>query len=227
MNCNFYSDHKSTLKRIDWSWQVLQFAIYLLGCTSVIFVLGLFFCTNFESELDFFKTLGVFLSFYPIVVIGQIYRRYKQEMKYYKETPKFTYKMFKDWYSLSPKRFIFDNDVYGFHYMINGNPDYVNEVFRVSSFSDKEWYRIDSNYNYLVPKTFLDYLRFTVFVEFLFRGLESKADKKRKIEIQKRNNEELLTVLNVVQSDIEKVLRDSQDILNKETKKLERCKNEL
>ena len=41
------------------------------------------------------------------------------------------------------------------------------------------------------------------------------------------NNEELLAVLNVVQSDINKVLRDSQDILNKETEKLEKCVSEL
>ena len=38
------------------------------------------------------------------------------------------------------------------------------------------------------------------------------------------NNEELLAVLNVVQSDINKVLRDSQDILNKETEKLKMIK---
>lgn len=150
MNCNFYSDHKSTLKRIDWSWQVLQFAIYLLGCTSVIFVLGLFFCTNFESELDFFKTLSVFLSFYPIVVIGQIYRKYKQEMKYYKETPKFTYKMFKDWYSLSPKRFVFDTN--GFYYTVNGNPDYRNKDLAVPTYFNS----ISENYKFLTPKTFID-----------------------------------------------------------------------
>ena len=218
MNCNFYSDHKSTLKRIDWSWQVLQFAIYLLGCTSVIFVLGLFFCTNFESELDFFKTLGVFLSFYPIVVIGQIYRRYKQEMKYYKETPKFTYKMFKDWYSLSPKRFVFDTN--GFYYMVNGNPDYRNKDLAVPTYFNS----ISENYKFLTPKTFIDYIRFIVFVERIYLNKSNHFRKQEKNRQDRKSNEELLAVLNVVQSDIEKVLRDSQGILNKEAEKLEKVR---
>lgn len=216
MNCNFYSDYKSTLKRIDWSWQVLQFAIYLLGCTSVIFVLGLFFCTNFESELDFFKTLSVFLSFYPIVVIGQIYRKYKQEMKYYKETPKFTYKMFKDWYSLSPKRFVFDTN--GFYYMVNGNPDYRNKDLTVPTYFNS----ISANYKFLTPKTFIDYIRFIVFVERMYLNKSNRFRKQEKNRQDRKSNEELLAVLNVVQSDIEKVLRDSQGILNKEAEKLEK-----
>lgn len=216
MNCNFYSDHKSTLKRIDWSWQVLQFAIYLLGCTSVIFVLGLFFCTNFESEFDFFKTLSVFLSFYPIVVIGQIYRKYKQEMKYYKETPKFTYKMFKDWYSLSPKRFVFDTN--GFYYMVNGNPDYRNKDLTVPTYFNS----ISENYKFLTPKTFIDYILFIVFVERMYLNKSNHFRKQEKNRQDRKSNEELLVVLNVVQSDIEKVLRDSQGILNKEAEKLEK-----
>jgi hypothetical protein len=43
---------------------------------------------------------------------------------------------------------------------------------------------------------------------------------------EKYKNEELLKVLDVVQSDINKVMRDSQDILNKEAEKLEKARNE-
>ena len=82
-------------------------------------------------------------------------------------------------------------------------------------------------HKYLVPKTFLDYLKFTFFVERLYFYKNSKKKKEENIMQKKMNNEELLAVLNVVQSDINKVLRDSQDILNKETEKLEKCVSEL
>ena len=51
-------------------------------------------------------------------------------------------------------------------------------------------------------------------------------NKKEQIMQEKYKNEELLNVLNVVQSDINKVMRDSQDILNKEAEKLEKIRNE-
>ena len=48
---------------------------------------------------------------------------------------------------------------------------------------------------------------------------------RRKYAIEKEKNDKLLQVLNVVQADIDKVLRDSQDILNQKIERLEKIKN--
>lgn len=62
---------------------------------------------------------------------------------------------------------------------------------------------------------------------FLKKWMKSYISRKQyKIMQEKQKNEELLTVLNVVQSDINRVFIDSQNILNQEADKLERVRNE-
>lgn len=56
-------------------------------------------------------------------------------------------------------------------------------------------------------------------------GINMLLKNRRKYAIEKEKNDKLLQVLNVVQADIDKVLRDSQDILNQEIERLEKIKN--
>ena len=59
----------------------------------------------------------------------------------------------------------------------------------------------------------------------LIGGINMLFKNRRKYAIEKEKNDKLLQVLNVVQADIDKVLRDSQDILNQEIERLEKIKN--
>jgi hypothetical protein len=179
-----------------------------------------------HAIIDFTRCTLMFLSTFPIFMLGLTYKRFKRDKK--KENAEFTYKMCKDWYSLSPKRFIFDNDYLGFYYMVEGNPDYIDEDKKVWVSMHRLSWEPDplKGYTYLMPKTFLDYLRYNLFVEKIFFEKTYYKNKKTQIMQEKYRNEELLNVLNVVQSDINKVMRDSQDILNKEAEKLEKARNE-
>ena len=225
MNCNFFTNHKGLINRVNVCNILIAFALYLLGSAVLAVSIGIF-TLGTEIDFDFITITFVFLSTFPIFLLVLAYKRYKRVKKI--DNAEFTYKMFKDWYSLNPKRFIFDIDKLGFHYMVNGNPDYVDEnkeVYR--SYHGFSWERdILNSYKHLMPKTFLDYLRYNLFVERLYLEKTYYLKKKEQIMQEKCRNEELLNVLNVVQSDIDKVMRESQDILNQEADKLEKVRNE-
>ena len=225
MNCNFYSNHKGMLKRLDWGFfGILALCYFIFSCLLPFLIYSFLLFTYGKLFPGAIKLTVLLLCSFPIFVMVIEYIKFRKKKKAGK--PEFTYKMFKDWYSLNPKRFVFDRDGFGFHYMVNGNPDYIDEKSEIPSYSGRasDIYR---THKYLVPKTFLDYLKFTFFVERLYFYKNSKKKIEENIMQKKMNNEELLAVLNVVQSDINKVLRDSQDVLNKETEKLEKCVSEL
>lgn len=225
MNCNFFTNHKGLINRVNICNILIAFALYLLGSTVLTFCIALF-TIGTEIEFNFITATFAFQSTFPIFLLGLVYKRYKQVKK--KDSAEFTYKMCKDWYSLNPKRFIFDNKHLGFYYMVEGNPDYIDEDKEVWVSLHRFSWETDPlrGYRYLMPKTFLDYLRYNLFVEKIFFEKTYCKNKKEQIMQEKYRNEELLNVLNVVQSDINKVMRDSQDILNKEAEKLEKARNE-
>ena len=208
------------LKRLDWGFfGILALCYFIFSCLLPFLIYSFLLFTYGKLFPGAIKLTVLLLCSFPIFLMVIEYIKFRKKKKAGK--PEFTYKMFKDWYSLNPKRFVFDRDGFGFHYMVNGNPDYIDENYEIPSYSGRasDIYR---THKYLVPKTFLDYLKFTFFVERLYFYKNSKKKKEENIMQKKMNNEELLAVLNVVQSDINKVLRDSQDILNKETEKLEK-----
>ena len=213
------------LKRLDWGFfGILALYYFIFSCLLPFLIYSFLLFTYGKLFPGAIKLTVLLLCSFPIFLMVIEYIKFRKKKKAGK--PEFTYKMFKDWYSLNPKRFVFDRDGFGFHYMVNGNPNYIDENYEIPSYSGRasDIYR---THKYLVPKTFLDYLKFTFFVEQLYFYKNSKKKKEENIMQKKMNNEELLAVLNVVQSDINKVLRDSQDILNKETEKLEKCVSEL
>lgn len=206
------------LKRLDWGFfGILALCYFIFSCLLPFLIYSFLLFTYGKLFPGAIKLTVLLLCSFPIFLMVIEYIKFRKKKKAGK--PEFTYKMFKDWYSLNPKRFVFDRDGFGFHYMVNANPDYIDENYEIPSYSGRasDIYR---THKYLVPKTFLDYLKFTFFVERLYFYKNSKKKKEENIMQKKMNNEELLAVLNVVQSDINKVLRDSQDVLNKETEKL-------
>lgn len=225
MNCNFFTTHKGLISCVSICNILIAFSFYMVAAG----ILGMFvsvWLLNSHAIIDFTRCTLMFLSTFPIFLIGLYYRWFKKYK--IKESPEFTYKMCKDWYSLNPKRFIFDSDHLGFFYLVEGNPDYIDEDKEVCFPRHPFYWECGplKDYTYLMPKTFLDYLRYNLFVEKIFFEKTYCKNKKEQIMQEKYKNEELLNVLNVVQSDINKVMRDSQDILNKEAEKLEKIRNE-
>ena len=225
MNCNFFTTHKGLISRVSICNILIVYSFYMVAAG----VLGMFFSVvflNSHAIIDFTRCTLILLSTFPIFMFGLTYKCFKEGKK--KENAEFTYKMCKDWYSLNPKRFIFDNKHLGFYYMVEGNPDYIDEDKEVWVSLHRFSWEPDPlrGYTYLMPKTFLDYLKYNLFVEKIFFEKTYCKNKKTQIMQEKYRNEELLNVLNVVQSDINKVMRDSQDILNKEAEKLEKIRNE-
>ena len=225
MNCNFFTTHKGLISCVSICNILIAFSFYMVGAG----ILGMFVSVCFlgsHAIIDFTRCTLMFLSTFPIFLLGLTYKWFKEDKK--KENAEFTYKMCKDWYSLNPKRFIFDNKHLGFYYMVEGNPDYIDEDKEVWVSMHRLSWEPDPlrGYTYLMPKTFLDYLKYNLFVEKIFFEKTYYKNKKTQVMQEKYRNEELLNVLNVVQSDINKVMRDSQDILNKEAEKLEKIRNE-
>lgn len=224
MNCNFFTNYEGLINRVSICNILIVYIFYMAGAG----ILGMFFSLfllNSHAMIDIMRCTLILFSIFPIFLLGAIYKWFKRDKK--KENAEFTYKMCKDWYALNPKRFIFDNEHLGFYYMVNGNPDYIDENKEVGVFKHRYSWEYDplKGYTYLMPKTFLDYLRYNLFVEKLYLEKTNCIKKKERILQEKYKNEELLNVLNVVQSDINKVMRDSQDILNKEAEKLEKARN--
>ena len=224
MNCNFFTTHKGLINRVNICNILIAFSLYMVGAG----ILGMFFSVfflNSHAIIDFTRCTLILLSTFPIFMLGLAYKCFKEDKN--KENTEFTYKMFKDWYYLNPKRFVFDK--MGFYYLVDGNPDWVDETL---FFPGKSSFRLSfekdylKGYKFLEPKRFIDYMLYILFIEKMYFLLSLSESKKEKVYQQKRKNDELLIVLNTVQSDINKIMKDSQSILDEEAKKLERVRNE-
>ena len=208
MRCNFFKEHSSVFSILDWWLEFLIFWFYGVVGASLYFGL----ISNFidKSVVVFVLYLILYIPIRFILLFYNIYRRNKS---YYNSAGEFTANNLKDWYALNPKRFIFCLDNFGFHYKVVGGTQYIDENKMVE--------KDIVGYKYIIPKTFKDYLYYIVFTEKLFFHIQKNDKKLEKIKNQKKSNDELLAVLNVVQSDILKVMEDSQNTINKEVEKLE------
>ena len=97
---------------------------------------------------------GTFISI-PMAFVGFFVLHYLsfRRNKKVRNTAEFTYSQFRDWFRLNPKRIIFSDYGAGFYYL-----------FKPENKEYKTQWDI-SNYVYLQPKTFVDYIRFTFFVQ--------------------------------------------------------------
>ncbi len=216
MNCNFFKAHKGIIESTNWYH---YFFLYFVS-----FLFSLIFATEVQGvSLEILLFICLYLGLCVCSIAFFLINPYSEYLDIKKKNyPKFTYKMLVDLYNLNPKRIVFSKNNLGFFYKVNGETNYINSnsVVYESAFNSH-------NYSFLAPKTFMDFLRFRFFVEMLYLQKNNTSKKKKTIDREKKNNEELLAILNVVQSDIDKVMRESQDILNEETEKLERVVSEM
>ena len=69
------------------------------------------------------------------------------------QTAEFTYTQFRDWFRLNPSRIIFSDYGAGFYYLFNPEDKEYKSQWDIS------------DYTYLQPKTFVDYVRFAYFIQ--------------------------------------------------------------
>ena len=98
---------------------------------------------------------GTFISL-PMAFVGFFVLHYCsfRRNKKVRQSAEFTYKQFKDWFRLNPNRMVFSDYGAGFYYLFNPKSD-------VKKY-DSHWDL--SDYTYLQPKTFVDYVRFAYFI---------------------------------------------------------------
>lgn len=155
-----------------------------------------------------------FCMIYPIIllcvftIIIYIYHRTVRG-----KDAKVTFKNFKDWYCLSPKRILVDESGFGF-YFLEGNRERISPIEN----SEELKYR---RHTHLELKTFIDFLKFTFFVEYQYKMLKYKKIKFQKEEEKVNSNNDLLRVLSILQKDAEVLINDSQKEISKEKEKIE------
>jgi hypothetical protein len=137
----------------------------------------------------------------------------------------FKFKDFKQWYNLSPESFIFDNNLYCLYYIHSTNKDasiFTNKGYRKKYWYDDsgmEWHDvIDKTTMY--PKTLFDSILYSLFVVKIYRKLKKEEQHKEKIYDNIYANNETIRVMNSLQKNIDKVLKESQTIINIEQSKL-------
>ena len=97
---------------------------------------------------------GTFISV-PMAFVGFFVLHYLsfRRNKKVRNTGEFTYKQFRDWFRLNPKRIIFSDYGAGFYYLFNPEDKEYKTQWDIS------------DYTYLQPKTFVDYVRFAYFIQ--------------------------------------------------------------
>lgn len=138
------------------------------------------------------------------------YRDYKRLRK--PEYALFRFKEFKNWYLFNSKKFVFDNKGFGVYYLCNSEILTENTLYKGKFVSKNA---------YMFPASFVDFIRFTLFVDKEYKKLKKEEENIAEYQAKIKGNENLMRIMSDIQSDIEKVLKDSQNIINEETNKLE------
>ena len=127
------------------------FTVSFFFCFMIVFVYQIIGYMFGICELSISDT---FISF-PMAFVGFFVLHYLSFRRNKKTciTAEFTYKQFRDWFRLNSKRIVFSDYGAGFYYLFNPkNKEY-----------ETRWDL--SDYTYLQPKRFVDYVRFAFFIQ--------------------------------------------------------------
>lgn len=207
MKGNYMDGYKNEFKN-DF---LLSFAL-LWVITFIVYAIILMIYAVFKVSYTppFSKTvLESFLLTIPVHFYLD-YRDYKRLRK--PEYALFRFKEFKKWYLFNSKKFVFDNKGFGVYYLCNSEILTENTLYKGKFVSKNA---------YMFPASFVDFIRFTLFVDKEYKKLKKEKENIVEYQAKIKGNENLMRIMTDIQSDIEKVLKDSQNIINEETNKLE------
>ena len=206
MKGNYMDGYKNEFK----SDFLIYFAL-LWVITFIVFAIILMIYAVFKVSYTppFSKTvLESFLLTIPVHFYLD-YSDYKRLRK--PEYALFRFKEFKKWYLFNSKKFVFDNKGFGVYYLCNSEILTENTLYKGKFVSKNA---------YMFPASFIDFIRFTLFVDKEYKKLKKEEENIAEYQAKIKGNENLMRIMSDIQSDIEKVLKDSQNIINEETEKL-------
>lgn len=222
MKSNFFADYRNE-NRLDIGllihmlWYIYLFSILVL--IGRVAIDAIFF--NLESTVADMVVFSVIVggAIYFVGSIGAgIYNYFDERDNRY---ALFNTDDLKKWYALTPKKFVFSSkgDVV---YYIHNEGSVAKDSYRENNF---EKYYLDITKMY--PKTLFEAFKYRHFVDNLFKAMEkaekNEAEKLRAIQEQKdiiKGNNEMLRVMGSIQKDIDRVLTESNRVIETETEKM-------
>lgn len=223
MYCNFFEDFDISIDFEDvWMvfWTYFGISFLLLIARMVVDMFISFSDTT--TSISFLELVSFgfgcgFIGFLIFIIIAYC----MDYFKYKKDTYSlFKFKDFKKWYSLTPEKFVFDEDCIRLYYLYTAKRNKNERQHRV-------WFdRYDTTTMY--PETLLDAVLLHIFIWKLYKRLlrNEKAVVKQKNKVQQQKdkifaNTETIRVMNSLQEDINRILKESQTIINIEQSKLQ------
>ena len=223
MYCNFFEDFDISIDFED-VWTAF-WAYFGISCLLLILRMIVDMFTSFSGttkSLSFLELVSFgfgcgFIGFLTFIIISCCVDYFKYKKDTYSL---FKFKDFKKWYSLTPEKFVFEEDCTRLYYLHTAKRNKNERQLRV-------WFdTYDTTTMY--PETLLDAVLLHIFIWKLYKGLlrNEKAVVKQKNKVQQQKdkvyaNTETIRVMNSLQEDINRVLKESQTIINIEQSKLE------
>ena len=128
--------------------------------------------------------------------------------------PRFKYSDFRKWYEFRPERFIFEQASY-LYFIVD--PEKYKQSGVVSIKNED----VDNGLLLcLMPKTFLDYCLYGIFIGLKYNKFEKKVEISKTSENEREKTRNLFILLNSLQSEAEKELKDSNKIIEEEIEKM-------
>ena len=217
MNCNYFKDFKA-----NSFWENIKCISGIYICFMVILsFLKIFYNILFKDYLFNWKDFRIL----SIIAIGLIigicwigeYSAYVNNKK--AEYAIFKFKDFKKWYSITPEKFIFENNCCFFHYVHGDNID--TERFR---YDDCACY-LDTTIMY--PMTFLDAIKFGNFVNKTYFALLNKKKRAEEQKAKMKSNENTMRVMDSLKKDLEKIMEENKKTMDEELEKIRSLKNNM
>ena len=222
MYCNFFEDFDISIDFEDawtlfWGYFGISFLLIILRMVVDVFISF----SDISKSISFLELVSFgfgcgFIGFLIFIIICYCSGYFISKKDTYSL---FKFKDFKKWYSLTPEKFVFEEDCIRLYYLHNAERKSNERQCKV-------WFdKYDTTTMY--PKTLLDAVLFNIFVWRLYKGLlkNEKEIKKQKNKVQQQKdrvyaNTETIRVMNSLQEDINRVLKESQTIINIEQSKL-------
>ena len=215
---NFSDDFEWYRDSEIWFFQTLLIWVFTLIFAVFLFVLFV------PDALDKGMLLPnwLFLLTIPVACVVSNFLNYWAHIRddSNKQNARFKYFEFKKWYGFRPERFIFEQASY-LYFIVD------TEKYKQSGVVSIKNEDVDNgSLLCLMPKTFLDYCLYGIFIGLKYNKFEKKVDISKTSENEREKTRNLFILLNSLQSEVEKELKDSNKIIEEEIEKMRGVKME-
>ena len=121
---------------------------------------------------------------------------------------------FRKWYEFRPERFIFEQASY-LYFIVDSDKYKQRGVVTIEN-EDID----NGSLLCLMPKTFLDYCLYGIFINYKYKIFKRKVEITKTSENNKERARGMFILLNSLQSEVEKELKDSNKIIEEEIEKM-------